>query len=133
MSIQESVLETMHGDLTNAILDEVRHAKDVWSKLSEEDQHELIDRCQNKAENAIRRISKIVAEKGFESCTAVVDGVMFKDGVKVTMNTFNNSGAHELADRTKQSVLIIFADPSEYFNGEGMPEAEPDQRELEVA
>lgn len=128
----DSILSTMHGDLATAILDEVRNAEDSWQKLPESKQRSVIDRINRKAENVIRQMFSLVARRGFEHATATVKQVAFKDVAKIAMESQKNEGAHELAERINQSVVVLFVDPEEYLNGGKMPEAEKDQKSLDV-
>jgi len=130
VDIEAIALNTMHGDFTKAMLEELEAAQDVWQKLPEKAQEDVIERLQAKAAKMIRQAVTLVANQGFESCRASVEQVVFKDGVKVVMQTRDNRGAHNLADLTNQSVVIIFADPDCYVNGGEMPAAEADQADL---
>ncbi len=128
-NIQEMILDTMHGDLTRSFIEELQAAEDGWSKLSEAKQEQVINRCRDKSEDVIRKITLLINQRGFDTCTASIENVNFKGEIKAGLKVFNNAGGHQLANHVNQSVLIVFADPSEFLNGGEMPEAEPDQKD----
>lgn len=124
------IRETVHGDLTTAILSELQLAKEVWDKLSEANQKIVIGRVHVNADNIIRKLTRIIASEGFDSCAATVDSVTFKGGVKTSLKIMDRDGAHQLADHEGRSVMIVFADPGTFLNGADAPEADPDQADL---
>lgn len=132
--IQELVdaAQSVQSQLTHSMLEELQAAEAAWQKLPEEKQQAVIDRLRRKSESIVRGIVSVVAARGFEHGQAVVDQVVFKDGVKVVLKSTDRKSAHKLADREGASVTIVFAEPSEYLSTEGYPEPDPDQGYLRL-
>jgi len=128
-----SILGTMHGDLVKSMLEELKstEAENIWLKMPQSKQDLIIDRLNRKAENIIRQMFSLVAQRGYAHATATVKKVSFESSVaKVALESKKNTGAHDLADKTNEAVMILFVDPEEYLNGSNMPESEKDQKEL---
>ena len=131
-----SILGTMHGDLVKSMLEELKstEAENIWLKLPQSKQDTVIDRINRKSENIIRQMFALVAQRGYEHATATVTKVTFDKSVaKIAMESRKNAGAHEMADRTNEAVMVLFVDPEEYLNGKNMPESEKDQKEIPLA
>lgn len=126
----EIAAETMLGDLTSAVLDEIKQAPAVWDKMSESQQDEVIERLHRRCDHAIRQAVHIIASEEMPTLKAVVDQVVFKDGVKATLSMSpNNPARHDLADAQGETVLIVISSAEQYTGGE-KPEADPDQPEM---
>lgn len=130
----EIATETLYGDLVRCVLDEVKALPDVWQKLPERKQAEVIDRV-------VRRMNKaasfaiLAARAGdHQHVPGVVEQVVFKDGIKCVLKiTPGADGRHELADREGRHVVVLLMEPEDYGAGAPAPEPEPDQRGLELA
>lgn len=131
-----SVLKTVHGDLVNSMIEELKshEAENIWNKFGEQKQAAVIDRLNRKAENIIRHIFTLVAQREHKSAVAQVTKVSFEKSVaKISLESIKNEGAHILGDRVNERVMILFVDPEQYLNGKNMPRAERDQKEIPLA
>ncbi|AMO55652.1 hypothetical protein GZ77_09025 [Endozoicomonas montiporae] len=118
---------TLLGDLMGLVTDEVKALPDVWQKLSELQQQEVIVRVKKQCTNAVAQAVRIMATGDRVSLLATVDTVTFKDGVKAVFKMPGNSpGRHDLADAEGETVMIVIPDTDAYMGGEE-PEADPDQ------
>ncbi len=106
-TVEDLTLDTLLGELAKSYVEEVQATPDVWEKLSLEAKQDIKDRCKNKAEDMIKKITYLIANRGFPSCIASLDGVNFKKGAKITMSTANDQSAHDLAQRINLKVLIL--------------------------
>lgn len=125
--------ETMHGDLINALLDELKAAHDVWPKLSQVQQDQIIFRFEKRVGEAIRDAVRMIASDGRPCVSATLEQITAKDGIKAVLTLpKTHSRRHDLLDAVGQTVLIVVADAESYLGGD-KPEGEPDQRPLALA
>ncbi|UYM14278.1 hypothetical protein [Endozoicomonas euniceicola] len=118
---------TLLGDLMGLVTDELKALPDVWQKLPEHQQQEVIFRIKQRCMNAVAQAVRIMATGDRVSLLATVDTVTFKDGVKAVLKMPGNSpGRHDLADAEGETVMIVIPDTDAYMGGEE-PEADPDQ------
>lgn len=126
------LLSLIHGNLTNAFIEEIKNMPQAWEKTSEDGQDEIIERCRNRAEHHIRNIAAAIMGRNYERCTAIVDTVTHKDECKVVLKTHDVEGGLMFAQRAGgQSVVVVFTDDKEYLNGgAGMPKKDKKQPDL---
>jgi|GEM_PF-2341971 len=123
--------ETMHGDLMKIVLDELKAAPDVWQKLSEVEQDDVIERVKSRTGEVIQDCVQLIATRGFTRIAAKVDSVMVKDGIKAVLTLSQFAPArHELVDAQGQTAYIVLADTDAFAGGVEAHKAEPDQGAL---
>lgn len=128
--IIELAAETMKGDLLNALLDELKAARDVWPKLSQHDQDFIINRFERRTAKAIDEAVRMIAAEGRPVIRAKLDQLTAKDGIKAVLSlSQHDANRHELLDAVGKVVLVVVADAEPYQGGD-TPKAEPDQRPL---
>lgn len=119
---------TMLGDLMALCVDEMKAMPDVWQKLPEETQRDLIERTRRRVTDAIAQAVKIVASGDQKTIVATVEKVEFKDGVKATLSMSRYSqSVHDLADATGGTVLIVLEETEGYQGGSEQVQSDPDQ------
>ena len=129
----EIARETMLGDLMKVCLDEIRAAPDVWPKLSQEKQEDVIDRVERRVSAAVREAVEIIAAKGRIAIAATLEQVTVKDGIKAVVTlSRSDSRRHELIDACGQNLLLVVADATEHMGGAGVHKPEPDQPGLPI-
>lgn len=122
--------ETMQGDLLNALLDELKAARDVWPKLSQIDQEAIIFRFERRVGAGIKEAVRIIAGDGRPVITAKLDQLTAKDGIKAVLSlSQHDANRHELLDAVGKVVLVVVADADPYLGGD-TPKGEPDQKPL---
>jgi hypothetical protein len=122
--------ETMFGDLVSLVIDEIKAAPDVWQKLSEFQQDEVIGRVRQRVEFNVRQAVKLIASEGREVITAELEQITAKDGIKAVCTLAKHDpNRHALLDSVGKAVLIVVADSSQFLNGE-MPKPDPQQPDL---
>lgn len=123
--------ETMHGDLMALVLDELRAAPDVWQKLGEDEQQQVIDRVRSRTRDAIDECVRLIATQGFTRIRAKVDSITVKDGIKAVVTLSQHDAArHDLIDAQGSSVYIVLADPDAFAGGAEAHKPEPNQQAL---
>lgn len=125
--------DTMKGDLITALVDELKAAPNVWPKLSQQQQDEVIFRFERRVGAAIREAVRMIASDNRPSIEATLEQITAKDGIKAVITlSKNHSQRHDLLDAVGQAVLIVVADAEPYSGGD-RPKPEPDQRQLLTA
>ena len=126
--------ETMLGDLMSLCVNELKAAPDVWQKMSEDTQSDVIQRVEDQCRAAVDKATLIIAAGGIAgSVVATVDSVTFKDGIKVVLKCPSaDQGAHALADCQGDNVLVVISDSDQFSNTSSAPQAEADQRGLDL-
>lgn len=120
--------ETMTGDLMQCLIDEIKHAPDVWPRLSESEQRELIYRVQSRVQVAIMEAVHIIASADRPTIVATIESVTVKDGIKAVLTIpKTDEQRHELYDATGQAVLLVVAGTTEYQGGTDSIKPDPDQ------
>lgn len=126
-------LETMAGDLLAALVDEVRMLPDVWPKIPEVEQAEVIERLRKRVTHNVTEAVMALAADGRVTIAADLESVAFKDGCKATLKIAKTAaGKHDLIDAVGQPVLVVLANPSDYMGGVGEVKADSDQRALDL-
>ena len=123
--------ETMRGDLMSCLIDEFKTAPDVWAKMSEDTQRDLIYRVQSRVQDAIRSAVEIIASDNRPTIVATVEQVTVKDGIKAVVSLpKSDAQRHELFDAAGMSVLLIVGGATSYYGGADQVKPDPDQPPL---
>ena len=123
--------ETMGRDLLEALVAEIRLMPDVWQKLGQEAQDDVIERLGNRVRDLTRQAVGLIVSTERTVLAATVDSVTFKDGIKATLKIAKTArGRHDLADQEGADVVLVIADPGEYFQGMVEIRGEDDQLPL---
>ncbi len=130
-TISAIAADTMLGDLMACLIDEFKTAPDVWQKMPEYQQQDVIYRVQQRVQENIRAAVEIIASANRPTIVATVESVTVKDGIKAVL-TLPKSDAqrHELFDASGQTVLLIVGGASEYYGGASEVRPDPDQPAL---
>lgn len=124
--------DTLMGDLMHSILDEVKAIPDVWQKLPQYKQDQVLARVEGRSRTIIGRIVEIIAADARPSIPASVESVTVKDGIKAVLAVSRSSAQrHDLVDAQGSSVLIVIADAEPYTGGD-KPKSQKDQCALDL-
>ena len=122
--------ETMLGDLMNSMLDEVKAIPDVWQKLPQYKQDQVLARIEGRSRTILGRVVEIIAADARPSIPANVESVTVKDGIKAVLAVSRSSPQrHDLVDAQGSAVMIVIADAEPYAGGD-KPKSQKDQRAL---
>lgn len=128
----------MHTDLMGVVINTCKALPNVWQKLNEEQQQDFIDSIDRQMKDLVMSCVKTIAADDRPFVLAKVDQVVFKGGIEAKLKIERDvhqdgapSGAHELADNTGETVMIILPGMGEYEAEEGnKPTAQEDQPDL---
>lgn len=124
--------ETMHGDLTQALLSEIRDLPQPWHSLSEDRQQAVIDRLHSQVSAAVSQAIAHIAAGGNKRIAASLEQITARDGIKAVLTLgARDPSRHDLLDSVGQAVLIVVP-PAELIEASPPPRAEPNQRALAI-
>jgi hypothetical protein len=122
--------DTMTGDLLAALIDEFKHAPDVWQKMSEATQSDVIFRVRNRVRHAVKDAVHIIASANRPTIVGTVESVTIKDGIKAVISlSKTDPQRHALADAAGSAILMVVASDT-YDGGTEEVKPEPDQPPL---
>lgn len=130
-TVFETCEQTVVGDLMALTLDELKHAQDVWQKLSEDEQDDAIRRVEQRVKAAVTTVVRMISAQGFTRVPAKIESITIKDGMKaVLLPLAISEDKHALIDAQGQTVTIVLADVSKFVDAPHDHKAEPVQRDL---
>lgn len=125
----EITAATMVGELMACTLDELKHAQDVWQKLSQDEQDNVIERVENRTKTVVAQAVGLIATGGFARIPATLESATVKDGIKVVCTVAKHDNKrHELLDATGSVVHLVLA--ANFTDAPHGHKSEPDQRDL---
>ncbi len=142
INAEDSVFMTsthhMHSDLMGVVINTCKALPNVWQKLSEDQQQDFIDSIDRQVKSLVLSCVKTIAANDRPYVLAKVDQVVFKGGIEAKLKIERDlnqdgapSGAHDLADNTGCTVMIILPGVEDYEGSESdKPTAEEDQPDL---
>ena len=129
-------VSTLGKDLMSLVLQEIKALPDVWQKLPEYRQNEVIERVRNCVEYATKRTVTLVASQGCQKVVGDLDKITIAAGKKQAVITLakdnENDAVHELYDSEGDVVMIVLASPDAFTGGMDEIRGEKDQREMDL-
>lgn len=124
---------TVGKDLLSATVLELKMLPDVWVKLSETKQNDIIDRLRKRVENAVKMAVHLIASDGRMVVAGDLEQITIKDGAKAVIKVGRAAPSlHELYDAQGKQVLIVVSDAGEHTGGMDEVRGENDQRGLNL-
>ena len=129
MDSVEVAKQTMIGDLVQATIDELKAAPDVWQKMSEGKQAEVIERVTHRVVHNVTQAIHIIASDDRPTIRANLDQITVKDHVKAVMIlSKRDPSALDLMEATGEEVLIVLPHVEEYAGQDVGIDPDPDRR-----
>lgn len=126
-------VNTIGKDLLSALVQEIKLLPDVWPKLSQSKQDDVIDRLRARVETNVKMAVHLLSSDGRVTVAADLESVTRKDGIKAVFKINSNSaGRHELFDSEGKVCLIVVANAEENLQGMDEVSGEPDQRAFDL-
>lgn len=132
----ELALETLTGDVRDALLTHIRSMGDPWSKLSERKQQDKIFAIQSLAGDIVRRSVGLIAAEGFDHVLVTVHKMTISEkGVvqSIFECTKTADNVLHLMERQNAQAVLILCDPSDYFGERAPANPQPDEPEIPLA
>jgi hypothetical protein len=125
--------DTIGRDLLQALVLELKLLPDVWTKLSEAKQNDIIDRLRARVQSNIAMAVHTLASAGRTVVAGDLDQITIKDGVKAVIKFGANAPSlHELYDAQSKAVLVVVASAEDHTCGMDDVKGEGDQRGLDL-
>lgn len=125
--------ETIGRDLLQALVQEIKLLPDVWQKLSQKKQDDVIDRLRNRVETNVKMAVHVVASEGRTVVAGELDQITIKDGVKAVVKFgISAQNLNELYDASGKAVLVVVANPAQHTGGMDEIHGESDQRAMDL-
>lgn len=129
--IRKMTSDTIGADILDALVAEVRLLPDVWPKLSQDKQDDIIERLRMRVKYNVRMAVHILAAQERTVIVGDLEQVTSKDGIKAVFKISASAGGrHELFDSIGQQCLLVIASHDEYTAGMNDITGDPDQQEL---
>lgn len=132
-STKEMTVNTIGADLLQALLTEIKLLPDVWQKLSQKKQDDVIDRLRNRVAHNVATAVHMIASDGRTVVTGDLDQITIKDGVKAVVK-FSQAAPnlHELYEASGKAVLVVVANPADHMGDMESVKGESDQRVMDL-
>lgn len=125
--------EHLGSDLMSLVLQELKALPDVWQKLPEWQQGEVIGRARERVKKAVQNAVFTISSNGGVRVVADLDGVAIKNDIKATF-VVSRANDHEslqaLYDAQGEACLLIVASADEYTGGMDDVFPDPDQKDI---
>jgi hypothetical protein len=130
----EMASETVAGDLLETLIRELKVLPDIWAKLPEHEQTEIIDRVRKRVGDNVRRAVRLIASEKRVTVAADLKKVVFGDHIEAVFTIAARDPSRlELADSRGQACLIVVTDAAAHMGGLDDVKGDPDQRDLPLS
>lgn len=125
--------DSVGKDLLSALVTELKLLPDVWPKLSEKKQNDIIERLRARVQSNIAMAVHTLASAGRTVVAGDLDQITIKDGVKAVIKfSAAAPSLHELYDAQGKAVLVVVASAGDHTSGMDDVTGESDQRGLDL-
>jgi hypothetical protein len=129
---QVNFSESLGADFLSGFIQELNMMPDHWSKMSEGQQNDVIDRLRGQVCGTISNIVKAIASDNRISASGVLDKVVIKDGAQATISFQTKAqGLSDLYEHIGSHVMVVVASPTDYLVGIEKIKGDSDQQDLE--
>jgi len=125
--------ETIGVDMLGALVQEIKLLPDVWPKMSEDKQNDVIDRLRSRVEHNVKMAVHLIASNGRTVVVGDLEQITIKDGVKATIK-FSGSAPSlaSLYEAQGKAVMVTVGGASEFTGGMDEVKGESDQRSMDL-
>lgn len=121
------------ADLLQALVQEVKLLPDVWPKLSQKKQDDVIERLRKRVMHNVQMATHLIASDGRICVQAELEQITVKDGIKgVIIMSKNYPSRHLIMDAQGKTVLLALADAEDHMGDIAAVRGEPDQRAMDL-
>lgn len=131
--IREMTADTIGRDILQALVQEIKLLPDLWIKMTQKKQDDIINRLRARVEYNVRMAVHLIASENRTTIIGDLEQVTSKDGIKAQFKISSNSnGRHHLFDSVGKACLIVIADAEETVGGMEDIKGESDQRSMDL-
>ncbi|WP_370599587.1 cell division protein FtsK [Pseudomonas nitroreducens] len=125
--------DTLGKSLLQGLIQEIRILPDVWQKLSEAKQTDVIERLEQQVRNAATIAVHTIAGAERETVYGKLESIAAKDKMKAVIVVNHSSpNKHDLLDAVNEDCLLIIGGAAEFLDGMKDVKADPDQSPLDL-
>ncbi|HEK0057212.1 TPA: cell division protein FtsK [Pseudomonas aeruginosa] len=125
--------DTLGKSLLQGLIQEIRILPDVWQKLSEAKQADVIERLEQQVRNAATIAVHTIAGAERETVYGKLESIAAKDKMKAVIVVNHSSpNKHDLLDAVNEDCLLIIGGAAEFLDGMKDVKADPDQNPLDL-
>lgn len=123
--------ETIAGDLASMLVQELRLLPDIWPKIGEEEQGEILDRVRKRVLDSVREAVRLIAAAERTTVGCQLKKVSFSDKAEAVFSLAKHDpAAMDLAHAQGLSCLIVVMDPGQFLGGVDDVKPDADQPDL---
>jgi hypothetical protein len=123
---------TLVGTVRDDVLSIFKNHGD-WKKIPEAKQRDIAHAAEQLSKDLVRKVSRIIAGRGFASIHGNLQAINVKDGLKLTISASKSVECRrELMDHQGGSVTIVLADISPYMMERSEPDIDVDEPLLPI-
>lgn len=125
--------QSIGKDLLSGLVQELRLLPDVWVKLSQKKQDDIIERLKKRVDTNVRMAVHLVASEGRTVVAGDLEQITIKDGVKAVCKFSQHApNLHEMFDAAGKAILLVVANPTDHTGGMDEIKGESDQRAMDL-
>ncbi|HHX6948761.1 TPA: cell division protein FtsK [Pseudomonas aeruginosa] len=125
--------DTLGKSLLQGLIQEIRILPDVWQKLSEAKQTDVIERLEQQVRNAATIAVHTIAGSDRDTVYGKLESFTAKDKVKAVFTVSPSSpNQDQLFGAVHQDCLLIIGGAAEFLDGMKDVKADPDQNPLDL-
>ncbi|AZS49310.1 hypothetical protein DM558_00300 [Entomomonas moraniae] len=132
-TIEEMTTHTIGESLMQLVIQEFKAMPDVWQKMPEAKQRDVIDRARENVSKAVKNAVRLIASEGKPIISGVVEQVNAKAGLELKIKVAGCSSENKLAlieHAGGGTCLIVLADAAANMGNMNIIKPEKDQPEL---
>ncbi len=123
--------ESIGAELLQAFVLEMKLLPDVWVKLSEKQQNDVLDRMRARVADQVREAVYLLASQGRTTVTGELEQITIKDGTKAVIKIGrSDESLADFYEAQGRSVLVTVNSTPEHLSGIEEIRGEADQRAL---
>jgi hypothetical protein len=123
--------DTLAGDLLGALLQEIKLLPDIWPKIGQGEQDEIIERLRKRVTDNVRMAVGLIASDQRITVVADLKKIVFGDKTEAVFVIADRDPARlDLAECRGQACLIVVTNPGAYMGGLDDVRSEPNQGNL---
>lgn len=135
LTIEEMTAHTIGESLMQLVIQEFKAMPDVWQKLSEAKQRDVIDRARESVSKSVRNAVRLIASDGKPIISGVIEQVNAKAGLELKIKVAGCSSENKLAlieHAGGGTCLIVLADAAANMGNMNIIKPEKDQKEIPI-
>lgn len=127
---QQRATEHLGLSLLEKCLEEMKAMPHVWQKMTEAQQHQVLERLKLTIEEAATTSIAALRANGSEFVPVHIDQLNVKKDTKLTLSVSKCS--HELIDHVSSPAILVLESPKSYLESMSKIKADADQTSLDI-